>query len=421
MEYTNKLVTELIPYASNARTHSEEQVTQIASSIREFGFINPIIIDDKNNVIAGHGRLLASKKLGLKEVPTLQVDHLTDTQRKAYILADNQLALNAGWDTEMLKLELAGLDDVGFNLELLGFDLDALGDLGVQELELEEQEVPEPAEDPISKLGDLWTLGNHRLMCGDSTSADEVEKLMGGQKADLVFTDPPYNTGMTAKSQSSSNGGTLWKGNSKSGGKPRLSHMFDDKYTDDEWQKFIHDFCCNYDLFTKKDVFIYICLDWRRSYELVPHLKKLWSFTNLIIWDKMVHGLGSDYKYTHEFIHVCKKGKPPLAKNKEGEKEYQDVWRIQRKMGRDEEHATKKPIELCERAIRHGSLYKNIVLDLFGGSGSTLIASEKNNRICYMMELDPRYCDVIIKRWQNLTGNEAVLESTGETYNSLEA
>lgn len=253
-------------------------------------------------------------------------------------------------------------------------------------------------------MAKLILKSRHRLMCGDSTMIDDVEKLMNGEKADMVFTDPPYNTGMSEKT----NTGSTW-----------LSHMFNDNYKDEEWQKFMSDFCVSYDLFTKNNSFIYVCLDWRRSYELVPYLKKHWKFSNLIVWDKLVHGLGSDYKYTHEFIHVCKKGKPPLASNKEGEKEYQDVWRIQRKMGKDEEHATKKPIELCERAIRHGSKYKDNILDLFGGSGSTLIASEKNNRDCFMMELDEKYCDVIIKRWEQYTGKKAILELTNQTYEEL--
>ena len=204
----------------------------------------------------------------------------------------------------------------------------------------------------------------------------------------MVFTDPPYNTGMKAIKDPCA--------------KARLSHMFDDDYTDEEWDNFMRDFCARYDEFTKEDSFLYICLDWRRSHELIPHLKNHWKFSNLIIWDKMVHGLGSDYKYTHEFIHVCKKGKPPLAKNKDGDREYQDVWRIQRKMGRDEDHATKKPMELCARGVKHGSNKNDIVLDLFGGSGSTLIAAEQSKRQCRMMELDPKYCDVIVKRYCKL-------------------
>lgn len=393
MEYTNKLVTELIPYASNARTHSEEQVTQIASSIREFGFINPIIIDDKNNVIAGHGRLLASKKLGLKEVPTLQVDHLTDTQRKAYILADNQLALNAGWDTEMLKLELAGLDDVGFDLELLGFDLDALGGLGVEELELEEQEVPEPAEDPISKLGDLWTLGNHRLMCGDSTQVSDVENLMDGQKADLVFTDPPYGISYQSNGRVKSN-------------------KFDVLKNDDV----ILDIVPNIELFSNGWVFIWTT--WKVLDKWLEVTSPLGFPSNMVIWFKGGGGIG-DLKKTfstdYETALVWHRGAELCGKR------IGSVWKVGKDGASDYVHPTQKPVELALEAIDKTTKYKAKVLDLFGDSGSTLIACEKTKRKCFMMELDPKYCDVIIKRWQNLTGNDAVLESTGETYNSLEA
>ena len=255
---------------------------------------------------------------------------------------------------------------------------------------LEDDFDEEPPEEPKTELGRIYLLGKHRLMCGDSTSEADVKRLMNGELADMVFTDPPYNTGMKAIEQP---GEKVW-----------LSHMFDDDYTDEEWEDFMREFCARYDESVKDDSFLFICLDWRRSHELIPHLKNHWKFSNLIIWDKLVHGLGSDYKYTHEFIHVCKKGKPPLAKNKEGEKEYQDVWRIQRKMGRDEDHATKKPMELCARGIRHGSNKNDIVLDLFGGSGSTLVAADQAQRQCRMMELDPKYCDVIVRRYCKLKG-----------------
>ena len=420
LQIIEKSVTDLIPYVNNSRTHSDEQVAQVAASIQEFGFTNPILIDEKSSIIAGHGRLMAARKLGLDSVPTIRLDGLTEAQKKAYVIADNQLALNAGWDLDLLKVEMENLQELDFNLDLLGFDDEFIdGLLEPEEVEglTDEDAVPEVPEEPVTVEGDVWLLGNHRLMCGDSTSIDAVEKLMAGHKADMVFTDPPYNTGMTAETQAGQ-GGTLRKGNKK-GGSAWLSHMFNDSYTDDEWQKFMSDFCASYDLATNKNVFIYVCLDWRRSHELVPHLKDRWKFSNLIIWDKMVHGLGSDYKYTHEFIHVCKKGKPKEAANREGDREYQDVWRIQRKMRRDDDHATKKPIGLCERAIRHGSKYKDIILDLFGGSGSTLIACEKNNRRSHMMELDPKYCDVIINRWQEFTGNKATLESSGETFEEV--
>ena len=399
MKIEQRPIKDLIPYINNSRKHSDEQVAQIAASITEFGWTNPILVDGDSGIIAGHGRLLAARKLKMDKIPVIELAHLSDAQKKALIIADNKLALNADWDYELLTLELKNLADDDFDLSVLGFDADELAKLlEPEQIEglTDEDAVPDVPDEPITKLGDIYQLGNHRLMCGDSTSIDAVDKLMDGQKADMVFTDPPYNTGMSAKSNS---------------GSTRLNHMFDDNYSDEEWQQFMADFCVSYDIATKDNSFIYVCLDWRRSYELVPHLKNHWKFTNLIVWDKMVHKLGSDYKYTHEFIHVCKKGKPPLATNKEGEKEYQDVWRIQRKMGKDEEHATKKPIELCERAIRHGSLYKKNVLDLFGGSGSTLIACEKNNRDCFMMELSPAYCDVIVKRWEQFTGQKAQLVS----------
>lgn len=243
------------------------------------------------------------------------------------------------------------------------------------------------------KLGDVWILGEHRLMCGDSTDDDNINKLLRGGLVDMVLTDPPYNTGMVAKEDHSA----------------RLSGMFNDFFTEEEWQKFMNDFLkvCYKNL--KFDSVAYIFLDWRRSYELIPHIKKYFNFSNLIIWDKIVHGLGSDYKYTYELIHVCKKGKP-IIKNRNGDREYQDVWRIQRKIGRDEEHATKKPIELLKRCINHGSNEKEIILDIFGGSGSTLLACEQLNRKCYMMELDPHYCDIIIYRWEKMTGKVAVKE-----------
>ncbi len=412
LEYKKIKIDKLIPYVNNSRTHDENQVMQIAGSISEFGFTNPVLIDEKGVIIAGHGRVMAAKKLCLDEVPCIVLEGLTDAQKKAYVIADNRLALNAGWDAEMLSLELKSLEEMDFDLGLLGFDDDELSKLlEPEQVEglTDEDQVPEVPEKPVTVEGDVWILGDHRLMCGDSTSIDAVDTLMDGEKADMVFTDPPYNTGMTAQTQAGQ-GGTLWKGTKKPNEKARLSHMFNDSYTDEEWAQFLNDFCDSYEVATKKNAFIYVCLDWRRSHELVPHLKRRWKFSNLIIWDKVVHGLGSDYKYTHEFIHVCKKGKPPLANNKDGEKEYQDVWRIQRKMGRDEDHATKKPIELCERAISHASKYKDVVIDLFGGSGSTLIACEKLNRNCRMMELDPKYCDVIIKRWQDFTGKQAIHE-----------
>lgn len=385
----------LVPFASNSRTHSDAQIEQICASIGEWGFTNPIIIDENNAIIAGHGRVMAAKKLRIDEVPCVVVSGWSEEQKRAYVIADNKLALNAGWDEGLLFSELALLDECDFDISLTGFNL---GDLPEPAIGLPEEDEITPPESPTTKPGYVWLLGAHRVMCADATDIGSVEILMGGKKADMVFTDPPYNTGMTASNDST-----------------RLSHMFDDSYTDEEWQDFMERFTAAYDHATSDVSAIYVCLDWRRSYELIPHLKKNWQLSNVIVWDKVVHGLGSDYKYTYELIHVCKKGKPKI-RNKDGDKEYQDVWRIQRKMGRDDDHATKKPTELCERAIRHASAKGQLVLDLFGGSGSTLIAADQLGRKCYMMELSPAYCDVIVNRWQSLTGKQATLDGTNKTF-----
>jgi DNA modification methylase len=256
-------------------------------------------------------------------------------------------------------------------------------------------------------------MANHRLMCGDATMIDDVEKVMKGEKADMVFTDPPYNTGMTPESQSSANGNTLWKGNKKGNG--WLGHMFSDDYTDEEWQQFMADFCLIYWSQMKENTGAYICLDWRRNYELIPHIKKHFKLSNTVVWDKVVHGLGSDYKYTYELINVCKKGKPEMDTH-QGDREYSDVWHIQRKIGKNKEHATAKPVEIVERCMRHASKPNSIVIDYFMGSGTTLISAQKNNRICYGLELSEQYCDVIVKRWQDWTGEKATLESSGELF-----
>ena len=209
----------------------------------------------------------------------------------------------------------------------------------------------------------------------------------------MAFTDPPYNTGMSAKT----NAGSTW-----------LNHFFDDNYTDSEWAAFLPKIITALDAFTADDSATYISFAWKRNHELVPEIIKKFKLSNIIIWDKVVHGLGSDYQYTYEVINVCKKGKPVIDSH-QGEQEYQDVWHIQRKVGKNDDHATAKPVELCERAIRHATRPNGTVLDIFGGSGTTLIAAEQTNRTCYMMELDPKYCDVIIKRWENLTGLKAEL------------
>lgn len=417
-------LSELKPYEKNSRVHPPMQIKQITQSIKGFGFLTPVLISSDNTIIAGHGRVEAAKQLKLNEVPCIEVRHLTGSQIKAYVITDNKLALNSTWDEKILSEELEDLFKEGFATDLLGFsgsEFTAFFKETQEAIQIDEDDVPEENEVTIVQPGDIWLLDNHRLMCGDSTNLDHVAMLMNDLKADMVFTDPPYNTGMSAEKNAGGRGGTLWRGKKENvvPGKKKLSHMFNDDYTPEQWLAFIEDFCTSLDSAVKDDCFLFVCLDWRRSFELVPALKKLWHFSNLIVWDKVVHGMGSDYKYTHELIHVCKKGKPKLAKNKQGFFEYQDVWRIQRKTVADKDHATKKPVELVERAIKHASNPGDVVLDLFASSGTTLIACEKTGRSCYTMELSAQYCDTVIRRWQNYTKKRAVNALTGEIYQEV--
>lgn len=395
-------INKLKPAEYNPRIITDEEFKGLVNSIKIFGFIDPIIVNKDYTIIGGHQRYQVALKLGIKEVPCNILD-LDKKQEKKLNVVLNSHAISGKYDELKLAelLEEMKLDNDYMELRLNELEpLDLSEDVEAQE---DDFEAPKEAKYKI-EVGDIFQLGDHRLMCGDSTSIEAVEKLMDGNKADMVFTDPPYNTGMTGETQGSD---TLWKGNHKKRKGEKLGHMFNDKYSDDEWEDFMSLFTSNYFMVMKDDSVAYICLDWRRSYELIPHIKDHFHLSNVIVWDKMVHGLGSDYKYTYELIHVCKKGKPKLNTH-QGEQEYKDVWSIQRKMGRDEEHATKKPLELCSRAIRHASKVKEIVLDLFGGSGSTLIACEELKRKCYMMELDPYYCSVIIERWEKLTQKEHI-------------
>jgi DNA modification methylase len=332
--------------------------------------------------------------LGYEEIPTVDLSHLTEAQKKAYILADNKIALNAGWDDEILRLELQSLDDLDFDLELTGFDLEeieALGALEVEELDIEEQAIPEPAEDPISKLGDVWILGNHRLMCGDSTSVDDVEKLMDGNKADLVFTDPPY--------------GISYQSNRRT-----KSEKFEVIKNDDV----ILDIVPIIDLFSNGWVFIWTT--WKVLDKWLDNTKDLGFPSNMVIWFKGGGGIG-DLKKTfitdYEMALVWHRGAELCGKR------IGSVWKIGKDGASDYVHPTQKPVELALEAMDKTTRPKAKVLDLFGGSGSTLIACEKTKRKCFMMELDPKYCDVIIKRWQNLTSEKAILEATGEPYDKV--
>jgi DNA modification methylase len=390
-------VSALVPYARNARTHSDAQVAQIAASIAEFGWTNPILVDGEKGLIAGHGRLLAARKLELNEVPVIELSHLTPEQKKAYILADNRLAENAGWDQELLKLELAELKSADFDLELMGFsdkELDEL--LGINEEGgglTEDDAIPETPVDPVSRPGDLWILGNHRLLCGDSTMLSDVEKLMGGELADMAFTDPPYNVdyGNSAKD--------------KMHGKDR--RILNDALGDG-FYKFLYDACVNLLLVTKGAC--YVCMS---SSELHT-LQKAWldaggKWSTFVIWAKNTFTLGrADYQRQYEpILYGWKQGSDHFWC---GDRDQSDIWNYNKPRVNDL-HPTMKPVELVERAIKNSSKSRDIVLDLFGGSGTTLIACEKTNRQARLLELDPKFVDVIVKRWEEYAGQKAVLSN----------
>ena len=386
----------LIPYVNNSRTHSDKQVTEIASSIKEFGFTNPVLIDKEKTIIAGHGRLLASKKLGLKKVPTILLENLTEAQKKAYIIADNKLALNAGWDEELLSIELKELDELGYDTSLTGFSEDELSDILDKPITkglTDEDEVPEDVE-PIVEKGDIWQLGNHRLMCGDSTFSESVSTLMGEKKADLIFTDPPYGV---------SYGGGRARGSTPKGARVKAHGMIlNDDLRDDDLYNLINDSVTNLLLFSKSGSPKYICFSWKTYNTFEQAIKKNGlEIKSCIVWDKQSIGLGnSHYRPQHEFMFY-------IAGQWYGDKKQSDIWCSSRGNTGEYVHPTQKPIELIERAINNSSKSEDIVLDLFGGSGSTLLACEKTNRINYSMELDKKYCDVIIKRWENFTGKKA--------------
>lgn len=385
-------VDKLIPYAKNARTHSDEQVAQIAGSIKEFGFNNPILVDKDNSVIAGHGRLMAARKLGMDKVPVVELQHLTESQRKAYVLADNRIALNSGWDTSMLSLELQDLKD-DIDLSLLGFDPDELDALlnPIEETEglTDEDAVPDVPDEPKTKLGDIYILGNHRLMCGDSTSIDAVEKLMDGQLADQLVTDPPYNIAYE-------------------GGSKKRDQIKNDEMADEEFRQFLKDVYIAADAVMKAGAVFYIWHADTEGYNFRGAARDMgWRIRQTLIWNKDNSAFGrSDYHWKHE---------PCLYGWKEGAAH---LWATDRKQttviqckrpSKSDLHPTMKPVELMEYQILNNTKGSDIVLDLFGGSGSTLIAAEKVGRKACLMELDPKYCDVIVKRWEDFTGKKAVL------------
>jgi DNA modification methylase len=386
-------IEKLIPYAKNSRTHSDEQVAQLAGSIKEFGFNNPVLIGQDDVIIAGHGRVMAARKVGLMEVPCIRLKHLTETQRKAYIIADNRLALNAGWDNELLTIELNDLLADNFALDILGFDADELKNLldPVKPTEglTDEDAVPEVPEEPKTKPGDIYRLGKHRLMCGDSTSIDALEKLCDGQLVDMWLTDPPYNVAYEGKT------------------KDALT-IKNDSMEDDQFRQFLRDSYTAADMVMKPGAVFYIWHADSEGYNFRGAAKDAgWTVRQCLIWKKSTMVMGrQDYHWKHE---------PCLYGWKDGAGH---LWAADRKQttilefdkpSRNGEHPTMKPVGLFEYQMLNNTKGGDIILDSFGGSGTTLIAAEKNGRIARIMELDPKYCDVIVKRWEDFTGLKAEL------------
>ena len=395
----------LLPYARNARTHSDEQVAQIAASIVEFGFTNPILVGSDGVIVAGHGRLAAARKLGLTAVPVVVLDHLTATQRRALVIADNRIAENADWDEALLRAELEALQGEGFDLDLTGFDPDALAELMAGEEtdlsgEVDDDEVPEEDVEVVSRPGDLWLLGEHRLLCGDATDPTCYARLLPGERADMVFIDPPYNVDY-ANSAKDKLRGTQ---------RPILN---------DNLGAAFHDFLVAALTPTLGHCqgAVYIAMSSSELDTLQAAFRAAgghWS--TFIIWAKNTFTLGrADYQRQYEPILY---GWPAgAARHWCGDRDQGDVWQI-KKPQRNDLHPTMKPVELVERCLRNSSRPGDVVLDSFGGSGTTLIAAHKSGRRARLMELDPKYVDVIVRRWQTWSGDVAVREADGVAFDA---
>ncbi|WP_141056604.1 site-specific DNA-methyltransferase [Tepidiphilus succinatimandens] len=394
-------IDKLLPYVRNARQHSDEQIAQIAASIAEFGFVNPILTGADGVLVAGHGRLAAARKLGLPTVPVVVLDHLTPTQRRALVLADNRLAELATWDDALLRIELEALQDDGFDLDLTGFDADALAELLADEEpqiegRTEDDAIPEMPEEPVSKPGDVWRLGPHRLVCGDATTAEAYARLFpDGERADMVFTDPPYNVNYANSAKDKLRGKH----------RPILNDALGEGFYD-----FLFDALALIMAHTRGA--IYVAMSSSELDTLQAAFRAAgghWS--TFIIWAKNTFTLGrSDYQRQYEPILY---GWPEGAtRHWCGDRDQGDVWQI-KKPAKNDLHPTMKPVDLVERAIRNSSRPGDVVLDPFGGSGTTLIAAEKAGRVARLIELDPKYVDVIVRRWQDWTGRQATREADG--------
>lgn len=378
-------ISSLEIFAKNSRTHSDEQIKQIERSIKEFGFTNPVLVDEKNMIIAGHGRVEAAKKAGMSDVPCLRLENLSSAQKSAYVIADNKIALNAGWDSDLLKLEIESLRDLDFDISLIGFNDDELAEIfavdAQQDVLCDEDNVPKVTQDPVTRYGDIWVLGDHRLMCGDSTSVDNVDKLMGKEKCDLGFCDPPYNLGFEYNS-------------------------YDDNKSDQEYRDFSKEWFSNLKIYTDRQIVtlgtknIQIMANLDSVAGVACWVKKNWitscHIAKLQQWEPIFfYGDYTKFKRTSDLFEINRVIQKDVGKN----------------------HTCPKQIDLIVDILEHYS--EKSVLDLFGGSGTTMIAAEKTGRKSRLIELDPVYCDVIIKRWQEYTGKHAIHEQTKKTFNEM--
>jgi DNA modification methylase len=415
----------LQPYARNARTHSKKQIRQIANSIERFGFCNPVLIDDSKQIIAGHGRVEAAKLLKLEEVPTVRLSHLSEADKRAYILADNKLAEKAGWDRDILALELQGLIDLNFDLELTGFEtaeidiiLDENREAKGAETGPEDNVPPYPVGAAVSRPGDLWVLGQHRLLCGDARDEAAYRAVLDGAKAEFVFTDPPYNVPI--------DGHVCGLG--------RIRHadfaMGCGEMSEDEFKLFLQTTFRQLADNTTDGSIHQICMDWRHMGEMLAAGHTVYtSLKNVCVWNKTNAGMGSFYRSKHEMVFVWKSGTAPHINNFElGQhgRSRTNVWDYAGvntfKPGRLDDlamHPTVKPVSLVTDAIKDCSRRNGLVLDPFGGSGTILIAAERSGRRARALEIDPRYVDVSVRRWQAYTGKAAVLAETGETFEAV--
>ena len=395
-------VSALLPYIRNARTHSDEQVAQIAASIREWGWTMPVLIDEAGTIIAGHGRVLAAQRLGLAEIPVMVATGWSEAKRRAYVIADNKLALNAGWDEELLSLEIGDLKGLEVDLRLTGF-----GEIELVKLQLgtdddgDPDEAPEPPVDPISRLGDLWICGEHRVLCGDATVRADVEKLLDGELADMAFTDPPYNVNYANSAKDKLRGKN----------RPILNDALGEGF-----EALLQAASANMLAVTKGG--IYICMSSSELDTLQKAFREAggkWS--TFVIWAKNTFTLGrADYQRQYEpILYGWKDGADHYWC---GARDQGDVWLFD-KPHKNDLHPTMKPVALVERAIRNSSKSRDIVLDLFGGSGTTLIAAERTGRRARLLELDPRYVDVIVQRWQSVTSGCAVMAQTGQHFDAV--